>query len=76
MNHNMRIASKKKERTVIYQTVWKGAKCTNPEVVAACCQDGLVGMELLLAGDQGDVAQLTILPLLVEGRENRVLVGL
>lgn len=47
---------------------------THPEVIAACCQDGFVGMELLLAGDQGDVTQQAILPLLVEGSEDRVLV--
>lgn len=49
---------------------------THPKVVAACCQDGLVSVELLLPGDQGDVTQQAILPLLVEGREDRVLVGL
>lgn len=49
---------------------------THPEVVAACCQDSLVSMELLLPGDKGDIAQQAILPLLVKGREDRVLVGL
>lgn len=49
---------------------------THPEVIAACCQDGFVGVELLLAGDQGDVTQQAIFPLLVEGREDGVLVGL
>ena len=47
---------------------------THPEVIAACCQDGFVGMELLLASDQGDVTQQAILPLLVESSEDRVLV--
>ncbi|TNN64592.1 hypothetical protein EYF80_025219 [Liparis tanakae] len=37
------------------------------------CQDRLVGVELLLAGHQGDVAQQAVLPLLVEGGEDRVL---
>lgn len=49
---------------------------THPKVVAARCQDGLVSVELLLPGDQGDVTQQAILPLLVEGSEDRVLVGL
>lgn len=49
---------------------------TYPKVVAACCQDSLVSVELLLPGDQRDVTQQAILPLLVEGREDRVLVGL
>lgn len=35
-----------------------------------------MGVELLLTGNQGDVAQQTVRPLLVEGREDRVLVGL
>lgn len=49
---------------------------THPKVVAACRQDGLVSVELLLPGDEGDVTQQAILPLLVEGREDGVLVGL
>lgn len=49
---------------------------THPEVVAACCQDGLVSVELLLPGDEGDVTQQAVLPLLVERREDQVLVGL
>lgn len=54
---------------------WAGG-VTHPKVVAACCQDGLVSVELLLPGDEGDITQQAILPLLVEGREDRVLVGL
>lgn len=49
---------------------------THPEVIAARRQDGFVGVELLLAGDQGDVTQQAVLPLLVEGGQDRVLVGL
>lgn len=49
---------------------------TYPEVIAACCQDGFVGVELLLTGHQGDVTQQAVLPLLVESGEDQVLVGL
>lgn len=49
---------------------------THPEVVAARRQHGFVGVELLLASDQGDVAQQAVFPLLVEGGEDGVLVGL
>lgn len=49
---------------------------THPEVIAACRQDGFVRVELLLTGHQGDIAQQAVLPLLVEGGEDQVLVGL
>lgn len=50
--------------------------CTYPEIIAACCQDRFVGVKFLLTSDERHVAQQAVLPLLVEGRENRVLVGL
>lgn len=50
--------------------------CTYPEIIAACCQDRFVGVKFLLTSDKRHVAQQAVLPLLVEGRENRVLVGL
>lgn len=58
-----------KKHPVIWST-------TYPEVITACCKDSFVGVEFLLTGHQGDVTQQTVLPLLVEGGEDRVLVGL
>ena len=49
---------------------------THPEVIAASCQDRFVGMELLLPGNQRDITEQAVLPLLVECREHGVLVAL
>lgn len=49
---------------------------THPEIITACCQNGFVSMELLLPGHQSDITQKTIFPLLVEGRQDGVLMRL
>lgn len=48
---------------------------SHPEVITAGCQNCLVSMELLLPGDQGDIAEQSVFALLIKGREDRVLVG-
>lgn len=47
---------------------------TYPEIVAACCQDGLVSMEFLFLSNQGDVAEDAITPLLIQCCQDTVIV--
>lgn len=52
----------------------KQTMVTYPEIVAACCQDGLVSMEFLFLSNQGDVAEDAITPLLIQCCQDTVIV--